>query len=364
MSTSLIRGANTSANTLPAAPPTLANWFGLDIWSDKQQQIEGPNSNELPIWTNPQAGCPIYPYIPPANDQDLIEVCREAYQRNLKAIDLNPAESVCMNREVFIALLAYLEPKQVSLFSRISKCFYFTMKNGYNPNALIDSIWDIQLQKMLPNVKMISHTLTSFSSEQQFKIVYKRIADEEKPYIAKFQHNLSRHSELMRRLTVLSTRHKEASDEFQQALKEVGGENIYRIREHFPQLAGQNSEARALEWEVVRLAGLLNTYKNKLKNLFGENYTDCLNAHLDQNSEQWKLRHAVDHLIPEAFNDQEKFVDVIHKSDALKTQLSRSNAAVEEENSMETSDDLDNSDDISHAIDVSESDDSEMWSGD
>jgi len=92
------------------------------------------------------------------------------------------------SKEAFSTIFIFLDTKNLVNFSETSKCCYLATKT--------DIIWQYQLKKLLPNVCCLSKFTCTFTPEQQFQIVFKKLNDRKKPFIAQLVYVCERIKEL------------------------------------------------------------------------------------------------------------------------------------------------------------------------
>lgn len=250
----------------------------------------------------------------PFDNQDLLEDCRKVYMQNcqLVATFSNSGAFFRSSQDAFNRVFVYLSPKDLAHFSKVSKCCYLATK--------ADIIWEIQLQNCFPNVKTLPKQLCSFSPEQQFKIYFKRVNDELKPYNAQFERNN----------VVIG--HLRGSNGFNGAIDQAWKE--------YQMLDGENAKSKFLDkfnainqsaeskWEAIssnkgkayQAYWHYNDLCQRLRELIGNTYNGTTES-IDPQSQQGYCMNAI-HEVPKTFDDQEKFEKTIQRSEAVKNNSS------------------------------------------
>ena len=308
--------ANHQSCASDPCPPSLENHFGIPI-QDEKQPLNNHDSQMVVVWTNDHLV--VKPYNPPADDSELIKACTKTYNSNFLAIaNLSPAASTLMNQGAAVALLARLEPKDIANFSEVSKCFFLATKKGYNLQIKEDAIWDVQLAKLLPNVKKIPSELCTFSPEQQFKIVYKRINDERKCFVTK----LKRNEETCKNLKQMI---QQTSKQFEEALTTAGGRDCKK------RIIEERKLYSVADMKVLNLHMQCKSYQSQLFAISGEMEENGVVRHLGTGSMQSRLLNAIKILVPTAFDNQNKFNETIQKSESIKNTTSSNNSVAMED---------------------------------
>jgi hypothetical protein len=271
--------------------PLTQNHFGVRFDGDEPEAIPYLSS----AWTNPYIKSVIQPYLP-ADHKELIAI----FQNTCSSIT-PPGSSDAMfhlYRDPFTRCYVDFTLKDLANFSQVSKCCYLAAKS--------DAVWDIQLRKLLPNV--ISLSTCSFSSKQQFRIIFERIHQELRPYIAQFQRN----------------------EEVLHVLRGPNGHGgtVDRAWEKYQSLGGTQARNTFLAspWDVVynswdspkgRIQRAYYEYESKnLRRILlaGDHYNGTVKS-MNAKSQQSLCLRAIDELVPGQFNDQEKFEEVIQESE-------------------------------------------------
>lgn len=281
------------------------------------------NNSSYPVirsaWTNPYVDprsneVIMHPYMP-SDNTDLINSCRNAFNRYRE----NQTEYAQYGakfyelRDVFTIISPHLDPKDLVNYSEVNKCCYLTIQ--------INIIWEIQCQKLFPNIKLKSEETCFFSSAQQFKIYFKRVCDELNPYRAQLKRNNAILEEL---------RGPHGNDgKIAHALENfnaLGGEA--EANKHYAEFwqAHQRNDARAAEAvslsnaELFEASRVYNSLITNQHTLVGQIY-DGTPQSIDPNSQQGRCQSAIDQL-PVLLNNQDKFEEFIEKMEAAKTNAS------------------------------------------
>jgi hypothetical protein len=172
--------------------PTPANNYGIRFGNC--DGISGPD-RKYKDWENPYAPNPdsslsqdhttsnpnqtkIQPYIP--CDNSALKSLFEENIQEIKCISCSEYYFLDGLKDALTTIYIQLEPKDLVIFSEVSRCCYLAMKSN--------AVWQIQLYKLLPNVKFLVTQVCSFTPEQQFQIIFHKICNRKKPFIAQLQH--------------------------------------------------------------------------------------------------------------------------------------------------------------------------------
>jgi hypothetical protein len=315
----------TSAATTTGFIPSRENHYGV-VFGDRECSDDDEYSTPewtltFPHWTNPYN--PLIFVIPPYTfscDQDLLESCNNVYKQNCQSgkwISDSRALTT-LHQDAFNRIFVFLEPKDLVHFSQVSKCCYLATKAGI--------IWEIQLQKCFPKTKTLPEKICSFSPEQQFKIYFKRMNDEKRPYIAQLERNnevllhLGKHGsggaiDLALKMYG-DTGGGFAVDRFCQALQTLRNKQNAKPSEWD---ALYNSDLGKADRACSRYTGLVN----RQKHLAGHTY-DGTDQSIVSDSQQGRCKRAIQK-ISEIFNDQENFEKFIRGAEAAKNNAPQSN---------------------------------------
>lgn len=151
-------------NGLTQSLPTKENdyWVSFKDWGDAV-------SSDSPEWINPLAGKVFPTYIP----------CPSTLKEDFtKEISFENRNVICL--DLFVPSLITLAPNDLCSLSLVSKCCYVALR--------ADAIWSGKVQDLLPNVRCISLQKCTFSPEQQFQIVFKKIQNRKAPFELQYQH--------------------------------------------------------------------------------------------------------------------------------------------------------------------------------
>jgi hypothetical protein len=297
----------------PTLPPTLENYFNLNIGHEydwvpcpSAPGEENPASSmlEITLWKNPHLGSLITSYIP------------------VESLNFNPTiqSGFFNNIDVMVVVLSSLDLKNVINCSTVCKSFYTALKS--------DSIWRVQLCQFLPNVTVIAPNLCIFNPQQQFSIIFKRIENECKPYIAKFNRNQELSIVLLNELKTLELQYQEAGGETAACRYDRRIANVYTQFMNNPQNNPADLHAQIMayhqnssDYSAHMLSFRIKTLKHRLQRLLGANY-DGTTKSIDPNSIQGQIMNAIKMLVPNAFDNQEKFEDVIRMAETAKNNSS------------------------------------------
>ena len=203
------------------------------------------------------------PYVPIKSDE-LVKSFNKGIGGNIHEARYPLAESFTI-----------LSPKDLANFSKVSKGCYIVTKRT--------SIWMFQFKKLFSNVNPVSKELCNFNVEERFKIFYKRVEDEKKPFINQYNKN---EAELraLRGPTGLDGEVDRAWKGCQQAVPDYD--------ESHPAL-------EKVKWKFEEFT-LRNDWR---KELGGDSY-DGTSQTLDSDSLQGELLAQIEHGVSDHFNNQ------------------------------------------------------------
>ena len=280
--------------------PSLSNYFSINM---------DP--------ANPYLRSTIKPYIP-SNDQELIKSFERAYQSYSRSFNLDNTGAIFYElKDPLILTFSLLDPKDLAHFSEVSKCCFLATK--------IPLIWECQLIKHLSNVSItIPNVACSSSHEERFKIMFKRINDERKPYIWQFNRNNEILNELRGPNGMNGTIHK-AWQSYEQSIEIES--NCRRLSV----LRNRGLLSRELFPDLMMLGYIIRQSNNEIRNkhrdyicldgerifLAGSNYDGTAET-IDPVSQQGRLLNAKNILVPNAFNDPDQYKTIILFSEIFK----------------------------------------------
>ena len=259
-----------TVTTLPVGTPCLDNYFCIAI----------ETRGEL----FPYNRSAIKPFVP-SDNQKLVILCESTYNQYKQTLNLNQTGALFYElKEPFVLTFAHLDPRDLARFSTVSKCCFLATKYPL--------IWETQLKKLLPDVNFISSTLCKFSDEQQFKIIFKRINDELKPYLLQLKKN-------------------------NEVLNELRGSNgmngaIDRAWKDYTHIGTTTKVWTNDGWQAYDKYTSLDRLRTCLA---GNSYNGQANT-IDSESQQGRLLKAINHDVHHAFNHQDQFDEIIRKSEA------------------------------------------------
>ncbi len=287
---------------------TLENFFGLHL-TNECATAEG--GERITVWTNPYLqqvnafATPILsaitPYIPGRSQQFAFNAPLEL-----------------LSQDVTVTILSKLDLKNLLNCSSVCKSFYSASKANF--------IWGIQLWNLLPNVTNVAPNLCIFTHEQQYKVIFKRIQNECKPYTAKFTRNQEISNNMLDQLKTLELQFqeaggKEAASRFNKQQIKIYWQNVVQGYESALNIAIQNFPD---DYHAAQLKRSIDELQGSISYLSGANYDGTIES-IDKNSEQGKILNAINIMVPNAFDNQEMFESVIEKSVAAQNNSSSNN---------------------------------------
>jgi hypothetical protein len=285
--------------------PNLENHFGVPFY----------NPFSSPGWNNPYARAIIKPYVP-SDDQEMALTCQKVLNSNMPDI-LTGADNATGSKFSFDPVtrnvMSLLDPKDLANFSEASKCCYSASKANF--------IWEVQLHKIFPNVKVMNNSLCSFSSEQQFKIYFKRMNDELKPYICQFKLQ----DDLLKGLRGPNGMDGTIDAAWKDMVQNGGIEDA---NEALNYVEAPWNFPNANEFQRSRVQGALYIYRrlNYERIAFaGDNYNGTVET-IAPSSYQGRCLTAINILVPKAFDDQERFEKTMQRTEAAKNGTSETTA--------------------------------------
>ncbi len=315
ISVPIIGGASFSTQT-----PSLDNHFCVNFSGESDcYEIPGDVTSQdihdrrfdPPQWSNPYVGYTrsvIYPYFP-SHDTNLLTDCQQLFQKKCEEIATlyDSGAFFHLYRDALGRMYAHFNAKDLVSFSEVSKCCYVATKDK------TCTVWEIQFKKYFPNVNPLSDKVCSFSSEQQFKIYFKRRSDELKPYIAQFKRN----SDVIHHLKG-SSGNDGAIVQAQKEYEALGGDMEKNKCIHLLNSISLESSIGETTWREVwdskggkanKVYKAYQSLQTKLKDLVGNgNFVGQLKL----------CENAIEVLVPKAFDDQEKFEEFIQRAEAAK----------------------------------------------
>src|ERR1700722_17436875 len=347
-----------SSYSNPSFPvPALSNYFNLDLTGN----IKEPNSfstnpslainrtglikifnvtvESFGVWTNPHLGSKPISYVP----QDLTFSDLTA-----SMLHFYPTEAplgIPIWEDISGNILSCVDLQTLICFSRVSKCCYLATKN-----SVLDAVWINDFHKKFPTLEFIKDS--PLSARKQTMIFYHSKHEASKPFKAKMQRNDKIYHQLKQKIKTAEKEFKDAggnqkSAEVKQQMEQQSSNFlVYSINSEkaSPAESPQNSKrnnrsllkcAKVKEMEKQKIdetgkpmciedattahkalmdrQEAITVHKAMVNQLYGEDYNEK-SASKGINSDQWKLDHAIKHSIPNWFNDQQRFQEVIRAS--------------------------------------------------
>ncbi len=277
---------------------SLSNYFFIDMQTNEttKRSIAYKTKNN---WVNPYSHSTIKPYVP-GDSQEFVKICEDAYTKYSQTLNYNNTGTpVYEAKDPFVIIFAHLDPKNLANFSEVSKCCYLATKPPI--------IWKSQMTKLLPNVKILPTQLCQFSTEQQFKIIFKRISDELKPYICK----LKRNYEVLSELRGPNGMHGTINAAWKDFVQKAGPKTAQWKQYPKPFLSKEDYAADVAHQKY-------NALNHQLTWLVGQGYDGAVGS-IGRQNEQAMLQNAIDFGVRHAFNNQDMFEKVIRTSEAQQT---------------------------------------------
>ena len=303
--------------------PTLENYFGLDIGDAYEYGLSMSDTDTSLVakleWKNPHLRSTILPYIPEDN-KGLIKTFEraviESYKQlpNVSKEKTSSGEVTFSCRDVTVYIVSNLDLKDLIRFSKVNKCCFLATK--------ADIVWRIQLCKLLPQVECKNSNLCTFTPEQQFKIIYKRMVNARNPFVARYNYNTEKYRKLKSQLEETELEFEKAGSQgiIESWRKEMtdlqkGGMDFEAGDVHL--MSSPNYHAAQLEDKVMLL-------RSQISSLVGQDFDGSIES-LDPYCFQAKILTAVQITLPDVFNNQEKFDEEIEKAQALANTSSSNN---------------------------------------
>ncbi len=175
-------------------------------------------------------------------------------------------------------------------------------------------IWECQLIKLLPNVKIIPTDTCIFSHEEQFKIIFKRINDELKPYIWQFNHN----NETLNILRGPNGMNGAVDDAWRKYSNYVRTNNHHEFSHQYYDL--NTNTVVSVYVEDVEIKATWNRYLklNEYRIHLAGNKYDGTAETIDPVSQQGRLLKAKNTLVQNAFNHPDQYETIIRIAEIFK----------------------------------------------
>ena len=299
--------------------------FGVRLGNWKSMYLIGRSTISV-VDSNPLKASIIQPYIP-FDNQELVKACQEVYTKYWETPLFNETGALFhFHRDALPIAFVYLHPKDLVNFSEVDKCCYLATKT--------DAIWENQLKKLLPNTQIMPMQVCCFSPEHQFKIIFKKIKDELKPYIAQLEENNKTLCEL-----IGSNGKSGEIDRAWERYQQFGGESAKGRYENLVDVAYANNQYLDLyktDGYKANSAHLHYDHLDMRKLYIGGPAYDGTIESCDPNSQQGRcLRVIHGGLMVDSFNEQDKFEATIRASEALKNSTLQNNDEVVLQSSIE-----------------------------
>jgi hypothetical protein len=287
--------------------PTPSNNYCVNF--EDHYQVRDKELDKLTVyyWSNPYARTQksIKPYVP----CDSIALTSLTFFEKINTSGLDCC--ICDSKDAFSTLFIILDPKDLVNFSETSKCCYLATKT--------DIIWQYQLKKLLPNVCCLSKFTCTFTPEQQFQIVFKKIHDRKKPFIAQLEHVREKTKEIAIiaidkiELIMRDAVHLSVNDKFFSQIKYDLENNQKSIEEleasisEYVEFLMQSEDPINIDEKQRKIYNATNWHQNRLK-CYSNDEKDCL--------------FALNSIPVMEFDIQEKFEIIIQSSETAKQNIS------------------------------------------
>jgi len=198
---------------------------------------------------------------------------------------------------------SFLSPANIVNFSEVNKRCYLMTKN--------ESIWRIQLNKLLPNVSIIPESECGFSANKQFEVIFFLFKKAENLFKGQYSRN---EADLLR-------------------LRGPNGNNgeLESVTKEYESIKEKTKETtrhhRSMEAHKARAK--YDAYQTWHRILAGATY-DGTRSTIDPESLQGKLLKAIEQDVPVFFNDQSRFKEAIMDSKREKEVADLAKAALEQ----------------------------------
>lgn len=319
--------------------PSLDNLFGLTIGDEYEYDYNSgtsevgdhdhgsttsfETSGGRVVWSNPHLKSAITPYIP-NEDNELIGSCNQTFNVAIQKLALTQEE---LNEQFFlhdcsVFIFSQLDLPSLICCTKVSKCFHVITKRSL--------IWENQLVNLLPKVKPLSSQICIFSPQNQFQIIYKKIRDHQKPFIAKFEHTLEQCRAWKQELIQL-----------EQEYEAIGGKNAHEIaKDKFQAIAiernlennfqGLIKLGQEDEFNPMRLKKKIAGLDYNLNSFTGGTFDGSYESITDE-SLLGRILDVIHHKIIATFDDQDKFEETIRQSEVLKNTTSSNDGPIIED---------------------------------
>jgi hypothetical protein len=159
--------------------PSPGNNYHVGLGSiqwDPEEICGQPGALRCHYWQNPDVRLSIQKAFQPYHPYDNREL-KLNFEEKIKFINHLQMDFYFLNEtknEVLTPIYIHLDINDLANLSKVSKCCYLATKSDY--------IWKIQLNKLLPHVKLLPLSACSFTPEQQFQIIFEKMKTRIKPF--------------------------------------------------------------------------------------------------------------------------------------------------------------------------------------
>jgi hypothetical protein len=292
----------------------LRDYFNVDSGDAMGDLIENEKgfTKKESQWENPYPQSAIKPYLPQKN---LVEEFNS--QIRLKFLESSsPQESFLSCQEITISMLNNLDLKALLNCSEVNKKLYLATK--------VELVWENQLKKFLPQVEAMPEKECSFTSEQQFMIIFKRIHDEKRSWMAKFNRNQEICLKWKNKLQEIDEKYQKLGADKVRARIEEARQEIYAkaphprsYMEYDKYIKSLNQLEESEDSKAVREydSHFKQIQKKKIQELSGEDYDGTIES-IGKKSKQGYMLLTIQKL-SDGFNNQEQFNQIIGNSQSI-----------------------------------------------
>jgi hypothetical protein len=312
MAITALNGTTLADDTSPYRDSGTRDHF-VGVYFEDWWKLDEPSNGLSGFAVRPYAS-KIQPYLP-VQAQGLVKRCQGMYEKYSKEGSFNENGSrFYFCRDPLRNVFRDLSPQDLASFSEVSSCCYLVTK--------IEIIWEDQLKKLLPKTCIIPQTKSCFSSEEQFKIIFKTIQEVRRPYDIQFKKNEARLCKL-RGPSGMDGKIDKAWRHFQ----DLGGE---AARKKYNELLDVNfmekmrARSELENTHESQVSAGFNKYcsLNRQRIMLGGATYNGTRESFSSESQQMLCLRAIESMLS-GFNEQAKFEAVIQTAEAIKNNTSQ-----------------------------------------